>query len=99
MLGVRDENLHPIVLAEERVFFTNNESDFVDLCEATEVQTGLVIIADVGSRTTQQELFHAVIDYIERQAETSGEPPADWMLNKRVEIAADGSARHEDLPA
>jgi hypothetical protein len=43
-------------------------------------------------------LDNAALDYIEQQANHEGEAPAEWMLNKRVEVDQDGSAKHRNLP-
>lgn len=98
LLGILDENLHPIVIEEEAVFFTNNESDFVALCRNVDLHTGLVILPQTDRRDDQWLLLDAALEYIERQAEAAGEVAGDWMINKRVEVDAGGRVVHEDLP-
>lgn len=98
LLGALDENLHPIVIDEDCVFFTNNESDFVKLCKTVDLHTGLVTMPATDSREAQWPLFNAVLDYIERQAAAAGEAPAEWMVNKRVAVTDAGNVTHEDLP-
>jgi hypothetical protein len=95
---MRDEALHEIVIEEEAVLATNNEADFADLYRKVDLHTGLLILPQTDSREAQWPLFDAALDYIEKQAEAAAETAAEWMLNKRVEVAADGVVRHKDLP-
>lgn len=99
LLGTLDENLHPIVIEEEAVFFTNNESDFVALCRNVDVHTGLVILPQADRREEQWPMLNAALDYIEQHAEAARETAADWMINKRVEVGLDGTVIHEHLPS
>lgn len=98
LLGASDEALHEIVIDEEAVFVTNNESDFVALCRAVDLHTGLLILPQADRREAQWPLLDAALTYIEKQAEGENESAADWMLNKRVEVDIGGEAAHEDLP-
>lgn len=98
LLGVRDDALHEIVIDEEAVFVTNNEADFVALCRRVDLHTGLLILPQTETRDAQWPLLDAAFDYIERQADATGEAAAEWMLNKRVEIDRSGAATHENLP-
>ncbi len=98
LLGIRDEHLHEIVIEEEAVFATNNEADFAILYREVDLHTGLLILPQTDSREGQWPLLEAALDYIEQQASASAETAAEWMLNKRVAVGADGAARHEDLP-
>jgi predicted nuclease of predicted toxin-antitoxin system len=99
LLGTLDENLHPIVIEEEAVFCTNNESHFVALCRNVDLHTGLLILPQTGRRDEQGPLLDAALDYIERQAKADAEIAADWMINKRVEVDPGGTVVHEDLVA
>lgn len=98
LLGIPDAELHPLVIEEEAVFVTNNESDFVILSRKVDLHTGLVILPQVERREAAWPLLDVVLDYIEERAGGSAEPAADWMLNKFVEVEADGSVGHKDLP-
>jgi predicted nuclease of predicted toxin-antitoxin system len=98
LLGISDADLHPVVIGEEAVFVTNNESDFVSLSRKVDLHTGLLILPQADRREAAWPLLDAAIDHIEEQAEEDAEPAADWMLNKLVEVDEAGSARHADLP-
>lgn len=99
LLGIRDEHLHEIVIEEEAVFATNNEADFAVLYREVDLHTGLLILPQTDSREGQWPLLDAALDYIEQQAAASAETAAEWMLNRGVEVDADGAVRHEDLPS
>ena len=98
LLGVADKNLHQLVIDEEAVFVTNDEADFVALYQRVDLHTGLLILPQTDRRETLWPLLDAALDYIERQAKAAAETAAEWMLNKRVEIDANGTATHDDLP-
>jgi predicted nuclease of predicted toxin-antitoxin system len=98
LLGARDDALHKVVIEEEAVFVTNNESDFVSLCREVDLHTGLLILPHTGRREALWPLIDAVLDYIEEKAEAAGESTADWMLNRQVEVDPNGAVRHGNLP-
>jgi predicted nuclease of predicted toxin-antitoxin system len=98
MLTASDPELYPVVTAEEWVFITNNERDFLRLADAAELHPGLVVLPQ-GTVAQQAQWFGEVIDYIEHRATEDREPPADWMVCRIVSYdAADGSIRHGWLP-
>jgi len=99
LLGVRDQVLHRIVIDEEAVFVTNDEADFVALYRQVDLHTGLLILPQAPTREALWPLLDAVLDYIERQADAADETPAEWMLNKQVEVNPSGKATHDDLPS
>jgi predicted nuclease of predicted toxin-antitoxin system len=84
-LGSTDEELLAAAIDEEFVFVTNNHVDFVRLCAAASLPTGLVILPQ-RRRTAQIELFDRVIKYIKHRSERAQEDPSDWMLNRVVEV-------------
>ena len=98
LLGLRDEALHEIVIEEEAVFITNNEADFVALYRRVDLHAGLLILPQVETREALWPLLETALDYIEQHAKAGGEPAAEWMVNKRVEIDPSGMATHHDLP-
>lgn len=98
LLGARDDALHKIVIEEEAVFVTNNESDFIALCRTVDLHTGLLILPQTDRREAQWPLLDTALAYIEKQAKGESESAANWMLNKRVEIDLSRAAMHEDLP-
>ena len=50
LLGARDDALHKVVIDEEAVFVTNNESDFVALSRTLDLHTGLLILPQTDRR-------------------------------------------------
>jgi predicted nuclease of predicted toxin-antitoxin system len=98
LLGELDEKLYPLVLDEEAVFVTNNESDFLSLAREIGLHSGLVVLPQGPRRETQWLLLDKAIDHIEAHAEAHDEAPTDWMVNRYVEIDPEGVAWHRDLP-
>lgn len=99
LLGVRDQVLHRIVIDEEAVFVTNDEADFVALYRQVDLHTGLLILPQAPTREALWPLLDAALDYIERQADAADETPAEWMLNRQVEVNPSEKATHDDLPS
>ena len=97
LLGVTDRALYELVIDEEAVLATNDEADFVVLYRQVDLHTGLLILPQAERREALWPLLDAGLDYIEQQASDEDETPAAWMLNKRVEVAPDGSTKHADL--
>lgn len=98
LLGMRDDELLAIAIAEEFVFVTNNHADFIGLCATTELHTGLVVLPQ-RPRDAQLPLFSDAIAHIERHAALAREAPADWMLNRVVEIDSESeTCRNVPLP-
>jgi predicted nuclease of predicted toxin-antitoxin system len=98
LLGELDENLYPIVLAEEAVFVTNNESDFLSLGRQAGLHSGLIVLPQGRSRESQWMSLDHAVDYIEAHARDRDESSADWMVNRYIEVDLEGSASHRDLP-
>jgi len=96
LLGMQDDELLTIAINEERVFVTNNHADFTGLCANAELHTGLVVLPQ-RPRDAQLPLLDNAIAHIERHAERAGETPADWMLNRVVEVD-EGSGACADSP-
>lgn len=99
LLGAPDDTLHKIVIEEEAVFVTNNESDFIVLCRTVDLHTGLLIMPQTDTREAQWPLLDTALTYIEGCAKSESESAANWMLNKRVEVERSGAATYDDLPA
>jgi len=87
MLGVVDPHLLERVVAESFVLVTNNEADFVTLCASSAVHGDLVVLSQ-GRRDKQRRWLEAALAHIEERATSTGEAPADWMLNRVVEVDA-----------
>ena len=90
-LGTRDDELLALAVEEEFVFVTNNHADFVGLCANAELHTGLVVLPQ-RPRDAQLPLFSVAIAYVERHAAQAREAPADWMLNRVVELEDESEA-------
>lgn len=99
LLGVADKLLHELVIDEEAVFVTNDEADFVALYRQVDLHTGLLILPQTDRREALWPLLDAALDYIEQAAKAEDETAPEWMINRRVEVAADGKVRHSDLPS
>jgi hypothetical protein len=82
---MQDDELLAIAVGEEFVFVTNNHADFVGLCGNAELHTGLVVLPQ-RRRDAQLPLFRSAIAHIEDSATRADETPADWMLNRVVEV-------------
>jgi hypothetical protein len=87
-LGLPDEELIVLAVDEGFAFVTNNHADFRGLCASAELHAGLVVLPQ-GLRDDQRRWLGQAIAHIERRATESGEPPADWMLNRVVEVDPD----------
>jgi hypothetical protein len=84
-LGMRDDELLAIAVGGEFVFVTNNHTDFIGLCANADLHTGLIVLPQ-RPRDAQLPLFSDVIAHIEQHAAQAKEAPADWMLNRVVEV-------------
>ncbi len=84
-LGRQDDELLALAVDEEFVFVTNNHADFMGLCANAELHTGLVVLPQ-RARDALLPLFSDAIAHIERHATRADEAPADWMLNRVVEV-------------
>jgi hypothetical protein len=91
LLGAADPDLLERVVAEGFVLVTNNEADFVRLCESSDVHGGLVVLPQ-SRRDDQLRRLDSALAHIEERARSAGEAPADWMLNRVVEVDARSDA-------
>jgi predicted nuclease of predicted toxin-antitoxin system len=98
MLGTKDPELRVIVQSEGFVFATDNASDFRPMYEHDEIHPGLLALPGSNGRDEQQRLGAAAIEWIVQAAEAAGESTADFMVNKLVEVADDGTCTVRDLP-
>jgi len=85
LLGAPDDELIVRAIDEGFAFVTNNDTDFRGLCANAELHAGLVVLPQ-GARAEQQRWLGHAIAHIERRAAECGESPADWMLNRVVEV-------------
>ena len=85
-LGLPDDELIVLAVDEGFAFVTNNDAaDSRGLCAAAELHAGLVVLPQ-GRRDDQRRWLDRAVDHIERRAAESGEPSADWLLNRVVEV-------------
>jgi hypothetical protein len=97
-LGMRDDDLLALAVGGEFVFVTNNHTDFMGLCVNAELHTGLVVLPQ-RPRDAQLPLFSDAIVHIEHHAAQANEAPADWMLNRVVEVDEEsGACKDSPLP-
>lgn len=97
-LGMRDDDLLALAVAEGFVFVTNNHTDFVGLCANADLHAGLIVMPQ-RPREAQLPLFSDAIGYIERHAAETCEAPGDWMLNRVVEVdGPSGACSDSSLP-
>ena len=66
--------------------------------QEVDLHTGLLILPQTDRREGQWPPIDAALDYIEERAKAAGEPAADWMLNRQVEVDPDGAVKHGYLP-
>ncbi len=94
---MRDDELLALAVSEEFVFVTNNHADFTGLCANAELHAGLLVLPQ-RPRDAQLPLLSDAIAHIERHAAQAGEAPADWMLNRVVEVDDSGACKDTPLP-
>jgi predicted nuclease of predicted toxin-antitoxin system len=97
LLDVDDEDVVEFCFEHDFVVVTGNARDFRWLCGNVELHPGLIVMPSLP-REEQLQLFPHVIDYIEEQAKEANVSPADFMVNRVIEMAEDGSCAHYDLP-
>lgn len=96
-LGMPDDVLLEIAVADEFVFVTNNHADFTGLCASADLHTGLIVLPQ-RPRSQQQQLLTAAIVHIKTQANNANEAPSDWMLNRVVEVDEQACCSDVELP-
>jgi predicted nuclease of predicted toxin-antitoxin system len=98
MLGSKDHELRRVVQAESFVLVTDNAADFRPMFVRDAIHPGLVVLPGTVLRDRQQVLASIVIDYIVELARKAGERPADFMVNKLVEVDDHGECSVQELP-
>lgn len=96
MSGAPDTAILAYCVQIDHVLITINGRDFRKLCGTPEfIHPGLIIIPSV-SKARQISMIEAALALIMHEA-----PPEslqDWMVNRVVEVAADGAVSHAPLP-
>ncbi len=90
VLSALDHQVARLAYDEDRVLVTSNVADFERLYRATELNAGLVLITTGNLlRAEQLRLLQQIVDLL------GAEPD---MINRVLEIDADGSYVFRDLP-
>jgi predicted nuclease of predicted toxin-antitoxin system len=89
MLGAPDRRIAALCLDEDRVLVTNNARDFLALYAAREAHSGLVLLPAVP-RLRQQEMLDAAIEHAASAARQAGVEPRTFMVNRVIEVDAEG---------
>jgi predicted nuclease of predicted toxin-antitoxin system len=98
LLGATDARLRAVVQAEGFVLVTDNASDFRPMFAREEIHPGLAVIPAEYGRAEQQRLTAVLIEFIIDAARAEGERPADFMVNRLVEVDDDGRVTVRELP-
>lgn len=98
-LGATDAQLRAVVQAEGFVLVTDNASDFRPMFERDDIHPSLAVMPAEHKRAGQQRLAAQLIDYIAELATAAGEAPADFMVNRLVEIDEHGRGSTQELPS
>ena len=91
-VGEPDYKVLARCIAEDLIIVTENARDFRKLVRRAEVHPGLIVLPNVGRRQAE-DLLSAVLTYLEQH-----EAPMAFMINKVVEVAADGEFELFTLP-
>lgn len=87
--GYPDRALMPVIIGSDYIFVTNNAVDFRPLYRSVDLHAGLVFILPAVTATRQIVLFEAARQRIEREGD---------IVNKLVQVAADGTVTIENFP-
>lgn len=97
-LGCTDRELRRLVQRDGFVLVTDNASDFRPMYAREHIHPGLIVIPAAHGRARQQHLTRLVIEWIANTAAASRQPPADFMVNKLVQIHNNETPTATDLP-
>jgi predicted nuclease of predicted toxin-antitoxin system len=98
MLGAKDHELRRVIQAEGFVLVTDNAADFRPMFVRDRVHPGLVVLPGTALRDRQRVLASAAIDCIVELAREAREQPADFMVNKLVEVDEQAECSVQALP-
>ena len=91
-LGEPDYKILRRCIHGDFVLVTQDARDFRSLVAREEVHPGLIILPNLDRQRTETLLRHA-IDHLDGSGN-----PVDLMVNRVLEMTADGSLRLDDLP-
>jgi predicted nuclease of predicted toxin-antitoxin system len=97
MLGSADRDLKLRVQDEGYVLVTDNASDFRPMYARDEIHPGLIVMSAEFGRETQKRHAREVLEFIASAAASAAERPADFIVNKLVEIDDEGQCSMSDL--
>lgn len=89
-LGGKDHEIAELCLSEDRILVTNNAADFLALAQDKGLHPGLIFMP-LATRDQERAWMGSAIADIERQSKANGAEPADFMVNRVLEVAEDGS--------
>lgn len=92
-LGERDDQVLARCLEEGRTIVTENAVDFRKLVGAEEIHPGLIILPSVARAASEQ-----LLDQVLTELAGLGDP-ASVMINRVVEVSAQGELAMYELPA
>jgi hypothetical protein len=99
LLGASDAQLRVVVQREGFVLVTDNAADFRPMFNRDDLHPGLAVMPGEYGRARQQDFALRLIAFIVESARLAHELPADFMINRLVEIDDDGHASASELPA
>lgn len=94
-VGRRGEADHRVLarcVAEDRIIVTENARDFRGLVGRVDMHPGLIIFPSIDRAGTLR-LMGVVLDYLRKQPNGR-----DYMFNRVLDVAEDGSIRAYELP-
>jgi predicted nuclease of predicted toxin-antitoxin system len=94
-VGRRGELDHTVLrrcVEEDRILITENARDFRGLIGRIDIHPGLVILPSI-SRAGTLRLMDAVLRFLGQQPD-----PRDYMLNRVLDVSADGAIAECKLP-
>jgi predicted nuclease of predicted toxin-antitoxin system len=97
MLGRPDHEVLALAEAEDFVIVTNDADDFRELCAASELHPGLIVVAETA-RARSAQLVPRALQHIEARATAQDTSPRDFMFNRAVEVALDGTCSDYEIP-
>jgi predicted nuclease of predicted toxin-antitoxin system len=80
-------------IEEDRVIVTENKRDFRALVRGTELHQGLILLPSAVNREGSWMSFNAILQHIDALPS-----PEDYMVNRVIEISADGTLMISVLP-
>lgn len=92
-LGERDDTIRDRCIAEDRIIVTHNAGDFRKLVGRVDLHPGLVILPETAAARSRLHM-EAAVAYMAAAADD----PQGWMVNRVLEVGADGSIQTELLP-